>query len=68
MAANKKFYMDEESEEFLNKINYVSEKALVKCSNLSNTLMLKFLIYNATYIYEEDRSLISSRENSNNER
>jgi len=64
IAVNRICFDKEDTEELLNKINYVSEKALNKCANLSRSLILKFLVYNATFIYEIDRSLTVKFENS----
>ncbi|ORX80370.1 hypothetical protein BCR32DRAFT_293881 [Anaeromyces robustus] len=64
MNINQMYFTDEESEEFMKKVNYVSDKALFKCANLSKSLVNKFLVYNATYIYESDKVITINRENS----
>ncbi|OUM58722.1 hypothetical protein PIROE2DRAFT_15939 [Piromyces sp. E2] len=48
-----------DSDEFLRKINYISEKVLIKGANLAKTLPIKYLIYNALFVYESDKYLLS---------
>jgi len=58
IAVNRKCFPKAEADEFLKKINYLSDKVLIKCANLSTTFLSKYLIYNATFVYDMDKPLL----------
>jgi len=68
IVLNRKCYAGSEAEEFLRKINYLSEKVLTKSANLAKTLVQKYLVYNAVFVYEIDKQLLSNRDNEGSNR
>jgi len=58
ISINKTCFLGTEKDEFLTKINYLSDKVLIKCAKLSNTFLRKYLIYNAIFIYDMDKALL----------
>jgi len=64
MEINKACFYDEDSKELLKTINYLSNKVLRKCAILSKSLFMKYLVYDATCVYERDKkSLIAQDPN-----
>jgi len=65
MVINKNCFYDEDSKEFLKTINYLSNKVLLKCAVLSKSLFMKYLVYNATCVYESDKKDLVAQDKSN---
>jgi len=64
LSINRICFASDEFEELTKKIDHLSEKVLLKCANMANSHFMKYLVYNAIYIYEMDKSLLISNENS----
>jgi hypothetical protein len=60
VSINKKCFLSTDADELLKRVDQLSEKVLLKCANLSKTFFSRFLIFNAIYIYELDRSHLKS--------
>ncbi|ORX78591.1 hypothetical protein BCR32DRAFT_282150 [Anaeromyces robustus] len=58
-------FFDKESEEFIQKIDFISEKLLEKCVYMSKSIFMKYLIFNATNIYETDKLYIKNLSSNN---
>eukprot|EP00833_Pecoramyces_ruminatium_P009480 jgi/Orpsp1_1/1183512/evm.model.c7180000085556.1 len=56
----------EESGELINTINDYLRKLLIKCSNLTRSIFIKYLIFNSIHLYEIDKSSLGSNDNSSN--
>eukprot|EP00833_Pecoramyces_ruminatium_P011280 jgi/Orpsp1_1/1185312/evm.model.c7180000093211.1 len=67
ISINRLGFPSEDVEDAIRKINHISEKVLYKCANLSKSLFEKYLVYLATYVYENDKSYLKSSENSSDQ-
>ncbi|ORX61198.1 hypothetical protein BCR36DRAFT_8189 [Piromyces finnis] len=66
ISINKQCFLNSDADDFLRKIDDLSEKVLTKCANLSKSLTTKYLIYNATIVYGLDKPLLNNDENGSN--
>ncbi|OUM63511.1 hypothetical protein PIROE2DRAFT_9928 [Piromyces sp. E2] len=67
IAQNKICYQNEDIEDLLDKIEYTADKMLYKNSSLSKSFVEKFLIYDASFSLEADRSLIYNDNSKSND-
>eukprot|EP00833_Pecoramyces_ruminatium_P006115 jgi/Orpsp1_1/1180147/evm.model.c7180000072310.1 len=61
---NKECYNEDEAKELIEKINYISEKALYKCANLTKSIFLKYLIFNSVLLLEIDELVLNANDNT----
>jgi len=64
ISQNKICYKNDDVDDLLDQINYTSDRMLYKCSTLTKSFFDKFLIYDASFSLESDRSLLCN-DNSN---
>ncbi|ORX86171.1 hypothetical protein BCR32DRAFT_290158 [Anaeromyces robustus] len=60
---NKICYDNDEIDDLMKLIGYVSQKTLYKCSNLTKSPFLRYLIYRSIYLFEMDKLTLNLDEN-----
>ncbi|ORX52086.1 hypothetical protein BCR36DRAFT_286674, partial [Piromyces finnis] len=58
ISQNKICYQNDNINELLDNIEYTADKILYKCSTMSRSFFDKYLVYDATFSLESDRSLL----------